>query len=358
MISTIALPAGDPQAPQRWYCAGWSSELTTRPVGRKLLGRHVVLFRDASGTARALSARCPHRGADLAQGSLIDGCIQCPFHGWRFDGVGQCVRVPSQPASMKISTLAKVPSLPLREHHGVLWTWMGDGAGDTHEPPPYPLVPPGRTPRRIDFAAELVPAPSPTVLENAFDKAHLPFIHRRTFGAKQDPLVARQRIRVEADGQSITAEDDPDSPWKPAPKLPAGLVGRLGRIVGLRPPVVQRTRFDTAGLLQIDIEYPNGTYDLFLTFLTPADERQTWLFVMSLRTRARHAVGDWVQRRTLERIFEEGKRETTLVLPAGPDAQARPLSVESDRLGLCARQLYERRWRDRSTPSSVQVRRP
>src|SRR5574341_1353490 len=97
---------------ETWYCAGWSSELKSGPMGRKLAGRHIVLFRGADGTARALGARCPHRGADLAQGCVIDGYIQCPFHGWRFDSVGRCVRVPSQPANVKISTQARVPSFP------------------------------------------------------------------------------------------------------------------------------------------------------------------------------------------------------------------------------------------------------
>ena len=48
------------------------------------------------------------------------------------------------------------------------------------------------------------------------------------------------------------------------------------------------------------------------------------------------------QRRVLGRLFEEGKRETSLVLDAGIDDAPRPVSVESDRLGLCARRLYER----------------
>jgi len=34
--------------------------------------------------------------------------------------------------------------------------------------------------------------------------------------------------------------------------------------------------------------------------------------------------------------------ETSLVLDAGIDDPPRPVSVESDRLGLCARRLHER----------------
>ena len=326
-----------------WYCAGWSRELAAGPIGRKLLGRHVVLFRDANGTAHALGARCPHRGADLASGSVVDGCIQCPFHGWRFDGRGQCVRVPSQPESMKISSLARVPSFPLHERQGTLWIWMGGGEAQSSEPPQDPVEQPGRSVRRLFFDAALVAAPFLNVLENFFDKAHVPFIHTGTFGPDQDPLVARQRITVDADGRGLRAEDDPDSPWHAEPKLPGGVLGVLGRLLlGLRRPIAQHTRFDVEEGAQIYLEYPNGTFDLFVTHLTPADDEHTWLFVESVRTRAPHAIGDWIQRRAIRKVFEEGKRETSLILDAGRDGLPPPVSVESDRLGLAARQLYER----------------
>jgi|SRR5262245_32073498 len=335
-----------------WYCAGWSRELAARAVGRTLLGSHVVLFRDGNGTARALGARCPHRGADLASGAVVEGCIQCPFHGWRFDGSGQCVRVPSQPESVKISSMAHVPSFPLHEYQGTLWIWMGAQGTQGPEPPRDAIQRRGQSVRRLYLDARLIEAPFLTVLENAFDKAHLPFIHRGTFGPDQDPLVARQRITVDADGGGLRSEDDPSSPWHAEVSLPGGWIGRLARLlVGLRRPIAQHTRFDVGGIAQQTyIEYPDGTYDLFVAHITPADEERTWLFVQSVRTRAPHSIGDWVQRRVLSRLFEEGNRETSLILDPGPD-EPRPVSVESDRVGIAARRLYER-W-DRGSGTSV-----
>jgi phenylpropionate dioxygenase-like ring-hydroxylating dioxygenase large terminal subunit len=324
-----------------WYCAGWSRELAGSPLGRHLLGRRVVLFRDGNGTAHALGARCPHRGADLARGSVVDGYVQCPFHGWRFDGVGKCVRVPSQPEGTKVSSLARVPSFPLREREGVLWIWMGTGE-TSREPPEDPVPQGGRAARRLFFDAQLVEAPFVSVLENAFDRAHLPFIHEETFGPDQDPLVTRQRVLLESDGRGLRAEDDPSSPWQTAPRLPKGILGLLGRLLlGLREPIAQRMRFEVEGGQQICLEYPNGTADLFVTHLTPADEGHTWLFVESMRTRAPHAIGDWIQRRVIGRIFEEGRRETSLILHVDPHDPPDPVSVESDRVGLAARRLYE-----------------
>jgi cholesterol 7-dehydrogenase len=57
-------------------------------------GRDVVLFRGQNGTPYVLDAYCPHMGANLGIGGKVcyDSCIECPFHGWAFDGeTGHCV---------------------------------------------------------------------------------------------------------------------------------------------------------------------------------------------------------------------------------------------------------------------------
>ena len=45
-----------------WYVAEQSEKLTKKPIRRKMLGQHFVLFRDESGKARCLSDVCIHRG--------------------------------------------------------------------------------------------------------------------------------------------------------------------------------------------------------------------------------------------------------------------------------------------------------
>ena len=55
-------------------------------------GTPVLLVRRA-GSVRAYANKCPHLGATLAAGSLANGFLRCPLHGWEFDAAtGRCSR--------------------------------------------------------------------------------------------------------------------------------------------------------------------------------------------------------------------------------------------------------------------------
>lgn len=59
----------------------------------------VMLIRH-DGELRALNNRCTHRGGPLSEGEVVDGCIECPWHGSRFSlDDGSVARGPaSRPA--------------------------------------------------------------------------------------------------------------------------------------------------------------------------------------------------------------------------------------------------------------------
>jgi nitrite reductase (NADH) small subunit/3-phenylpropionate/trans-cinnamate dioxygenase ferredoxin subunit len=46
-------------------------------------GRIVAVFH-IDGRYQAIDDFCPHMGASLAGGSVVDGVVSCPWHGWRF----------------------------------------------------------------------------------------------------------------------------------------------------------------------------------------------------------------------------------------------------------------------------------
>lgn len=56
----------------------------------------IVLFRDSAGKAVALQDRCLHRAARLSTGTVRDGKITCPYHGWTYNATGEVVQIPSE----------------------------------------------------------------------------------------------------------------------------------------------------------------------------------------------------------------------------------------------------------------------
>ncbi|HXM89333.1 MAG TPA: Rieske 2Fe-2S domain-containing protein [Candidatus Acidoferrum sp.] len=105
-----------------WYIAAWSDEVAQSPVGRRILGEPVVLFRDSAGAIAALQDRCCHRGAPLSLGEIVPRGIQCGYHGLVFDCAGQCVLVPGD---HKVPPGAQVRSYPVVERDAFVWIWMG-----------------------------------------------------------------------------------------------------------------------------------------------------------------------------------------------------------------------------------------
>ena len=106
-----------------WYVAGWADNLGEQPQARVFLEEPVALFRDYAGIAHALGGRCPHRFAPLGDDRVIDGALQCPYHGLRFSPAGLCVHNPHQGEA---APAASVPVYPLVERYRMLWIWMGD----------------------------------------------------------------------------------------------------------------------------------------------------------------------------------------------------------------------------------------
>ena len=147
-----------------------------RPFGAEILGRRVVVFRD-SATVAAAADRCPHRGGRLSDGRMVEGALQCPYHGWRWALDGRCVLVPSQPGAHPNVRLQSVSS---RERFGLVWTTLGD---PLLEPPEIAEM------QDPDGGWEVacgqwfdVRCGLRSITENFRDSSHFAFVHRDTFG--------------------------------------------------------------------------------------------------------------------------------------------------------------------------------
>ena len=109
-----------------WYVADESKNITDQPLKKKMLGQNFVLFRDSKGKVKCLSDVCIHKGGSLSGGKVVGDCIQCPYHGWHFDGEGSCKRIPSIGKEAKIPKRAKIDAYPTEEKYGLVFCFLGD----------------------------------------------------------------------------------------------------------------------------------------------------------------------------------------------------------------------------------------
>lgn len=182
-----------------WFVVARSVDIDS-PQPAKLLDQDLVVFRDKEGTAHVTDRRCIHRGADLAAGIVTDnGSIQCPYHGWAFDGKsGMCSRIPSLADGCDIPGNAKIKSYPVIERYEHVWTCLDEPFFDIPNPPEIADLKlqwlPGRQiPAQVGFMA---------ATENFRDMAHFPFVHQQTMGNVPCQIP---KLEVKRDGRRLGA---------------------------------------------------------------------------------------------------------------------------------------------------------
>ena len=67
-----------------WRVVARKQELLQSGLREIQIGRRIVLLVGYGDQVFAFQGTCPHQSARLAQGSLIEGTIQCPHHLARF----------------------------------------------------------------------------------------------------------------------------------------------------------------------------------------------------------------------------------------------------------------------------------
>ena len=177
---------------QRWYPVAYLNDLDRRrPTPFTLLGTDLVLwFEPASGHWRAFADRCPHRLVPLSEGRInARGELECPYHGWSFDGSGHCTAIPQATAEQQqqacASPRSRCRSFATAQAQGLLFVFAGDPAAAAEAP--LPLVPPLEQPGwLVQGTFRDLPMDALTLLENVLDVSHVPFTHHRTVGRRDN----------------------------------------------------------------------------------------------------------------------------------------------------------------------------
>ncbi|MDB5687665.1 MAG: hypothetical protein JWR77_2254 [Rhizorhabdus sp.] len=121
-----------------WWAVALSQDLPAgKPLAVKCGDTDLVLFRDGEGKVRALLDQCAHRRAPLSLGTVTaEGLVQCPYHGWRYEGQGgQCLAIPNLSSEEKVPRTYRVPAFAVEEQDGVIHVWpVGDATPDGPAP--------------------------------------------------------------------------------------------------------------------------------------------------------------------------------------------------------------------------------
>jgi phenylpropionate dioxygenase-like ring-hydroxylating dioxygenase large terminal subunit len=192
-MKTTVLPS---MAPTGWFQVAWSADVAVGDVVPKhYFGRDLVLFRELNGDVKVLDAHCQHLGASLAHGGcVVDEGIQCPFHGWVWNGEGRNVAIPYQD---RPNRGRRVRSYPVAELNDSIYMWH-----DADSRPPMWEVPnafealgPHVRERTFHpFGAECrtrfdsVKVHPQVIAENAVDPHHFRFVHKTPIS----PVVLRE----------------------------------------------------------------------------------------------------------------------------------------------------------------------
>lgn len=265
--------------PNQWTPILFSHELGDRPLQVKVAGEKLVIFR-ADGAVVALLDRCPHRGASLSLGTVEDGCLRCPFHGWEFRGDGSCAHIPFNPdvPPDRARTLAQ----PTREAGGMVWVFTGATAEGEPDVPAALLDPRFQTfQTSATWRAHWTRA-----MENMLDSVHLPFVHRWTIG-----LFVRPHMKRDSRMRLLTVSE------------PGGFLIE-SEIDGGHRTASLRWRSPNAMILDT---IPSGRVQRMHVWCVPIDQEHTRMMLVSARDFGHYNPLVWLFDRVNRRILDEDR---------------------------------------------------
>ena len=200
----------------QWYVILESIELKrNKPLKITRLNENLSLWRDEKGHVCCIIDKCCHRGASLGCGKIINGKLECPFHGFLYDESGKVELIPAIGKNGTVPETMKVKAYKTFEAYGLIWIWWGDDDKITQEPFFFKEL------ESFSYSSfkDYWNVHYTRAIENQLDVVHLPFVHKTTIGRGNKTLV--NGPVVEREGELITfyvnnvIDDGKTPPLKP-----------------------------------------------------------------------------------------------------------------------------------------------
>jgi 5,5'-dehydrodivanillate O-demethylase len=157
-----------------------------RAVPVRIMNENFTLYRGRSGAPFVVGPRCAHRRTQLSVGRVEGDWIRCLYHGWKYDGAGNCIDQPAEPVGFTKNV--RVASYPAREYLGLIFAYFGGG-----RQPELPRFPEFESAGILEIETFVRACNYFNGLDKACDPLHVFFTH-------QDP-------RMKVDVRSVAADE-------------------------------------------------------------------------------------------------------------------------------------------------------
>ncbi len=161
-----------------------------------ICGESIVFYRGPEGKAAGLENFCPHRGAPLSLGSVIEGKLVCGYHGLEMGCDGKTIAMPGQ----RVRGFPAIRTFPTIERSGFVWVWTGDPA----------LADPAKLPH-LEWADNPewayggglfhIHCDYRLMIDNLMDLTHETYIHSSSIGQKE---IDETPTKTTTEGDTVT----------------------------------------------------------------------------------------------------------------------------------------------------------
>ncbi|HBH88675.1 MAG TPA: Rieske (2Fe-2S) protein, partial [Hyphomonadaceae bacterium] len=181
----------------------------TQPLGRKICGENIVMYRKLDGSVVAMRDACPHRLLPLSMGIREGDNLRCKYHGMVVGPDGSPCEMPlrNDPVNKKLCT----PTYEVLEKHRFVWVWIGDQekADPSTVPDFWPCSAEGWV---FDGGYTSVGCDYRLFVDNLMDLTHETYVHMGTIGQIE---LMEAPLETTVDGDKVTL-----SRWMPGVDAP------------------------------------------------------------------------------------------------------------------------------------------
>ena len=263
-----------------WYVACTPQEIDDKPLGRTICNQKLVFYRGADGQVTALDDWCPHRGAPLSLGRVVEGRLVCGYHGLVMGCDGKTVSMPGQ----RVRGFPPVRRYPAVERHGFVWVWPGDAA--LADPALIPECPWANHPEWA-YGGGLyhIAADYRLMVDNLMDLTHETYVHATSIG---QPEIDESPCTTQVEGGEVVTSrfmNDIAAPpfWRMALRangLPDDQKVDRWQICRFSLPshVMIEVGVALAGRGGYQADKRDKVYSIVVDFITPESDTSMWYF--------------------------------------------------------------------------------